>query len=69
MVEDENLTEEDVVKKLDAITTKAKFRAFGQKSQARRIEDILKASQGLDDEVSVKELMRKQYDSTESEIN
>ena len=75
MVEDENLTEEDVVKKFDAITTKAKFRAFGKskpptkKAHAQRMEDRLKAAQGLDDEVSVKELMRKQYDTMEAEIN
>jgi exonuclease III len=75
LVEDENLSEEELVKRFDAVANKVKFKAFGktkpmtQKAESRRLEVRLKAAQGLDDEECVKELMRKQYDTMEEEIN
>ena len=35
----------------------------------RRLEDRLKAAQGLDDENKIRDLRRKQYDDMEEEIN
>ena len=75
IVEDESLSGEVVMRKFDAITNKVKFRAFGKtkpmtdKAETRRLEDRLKSAQGLDDEDSVKRLMRKQYETMEEEIN
>ena len=56
IVEDESLAEEAVVNKFDAITNKAKFKAFGKskpltkKAETQRLEDKIKAAQGMDDE-------------------
>ena len=53
------------IKKFDAVTKKAKVQAFGKsepltaKAETRRLEDIIKAAQGIDDEKRVKELLRK----------
>ena len=72
---DDSLSEKEVVKKFDAITKKAKFKAFGKskpltsKANTRRPEDRLKAAQGMDDKTRVKELLRKQYNTMEAEIN
>ena len=75
IVEDKTLYEDEVVKRFDSTTTKMKFKAFGKtkpvlrKSADHRLEERLKAAQGLDDEPRVKELMRKQHDTIEMEIN
>ena len=51
------------------------FKAFGNskpmtaRAEARRLEDKLKAAQGLDSEERVRALMKKQYSSMEEEIN
>ena len=56
VVEDKDLSEEEVVKKFDSVANKAKFKAFGNskpmtaRAEARRLEDKLKAAQGLDKE-------------------
>ena len=75
IVEDKTLSEDEVVKRFDSTTTKMKFKAFGKtkpvsrKSADQRLEERLKAAQGLDDEPRVKELMRKQHNTIEMEIN
>ena len=75
VTEDNTLNVDEVMKKIDAIMDKAKFKAFGkskpmtQKAVERRLEIRLKAAQGLDEEDKVKELMRKQYNDMEEEIN
>ena len=73
--ENEGLSIEEVMKKNDAIMNKVKFQAFGKskpitkKALNRRLEDRLRAAQGLDDEEKLKELRRKHYDDMEEEIN
>ena len=75
IIENKNISEEEVMKKIDTITDKVKFKAFGKskpitlKAEQQRLETRLKAAQGLDGEQAVKDLMRKQYDSMEREIN
>ena len=75
IIENKNISEEEVMKKIDTITDKVKFKAFGKskpltlKAEKQRLETRLKAAQGLDGEQAVKDLMRKQYDSMEREIN
>ena len=75
ITENEGLDIEDVMKQNEAIMTKVKFKAFGkskpisQKALSRRMEDRIKAAQGLDDEEKIRELRRKQYNDMEEEIN
>ena len=75
VTENVSLNVEDMMKKNDSITQKVKFKAFGQskamtkKAISRRLEDRLRAAQGLDDEDKLKELRRKHYEDMEEEIN
>ena len=75
IIEDKSISEEEVMKKIDTITDKVKFKAFGKskpitlRTEKQRLAIRLIAAQGLDGEQSVKDLMRKQYDSLEIEIN
>ena len=62
VVDDKDMTEEEVVKKFDAVANKGKFKSFGKskpmttKAVARRLEDQLKAAQGLDSDERVRAL-------------
>ena len=73
IVEDRNISEEEVVRKFDAIANKVKFKAFGKtkpltaRAEARRLEDRLKAAQGLDFEERVNALVRK-HDSMQETL-
>ena len=46
-----------------------KTKPLTARAEARRLEDRLKAAQGLDSEERVKALVRKQYDSMQEDIN
>ena len=75
ITDNQALDAETIMKKNDAIMNKVKFKVFGKskqmtkKASERRLEDRLKAAQGLDSEEKVRDLMRKQYNSMEEEIN
>ena len=75
VVDDAQLSEEEVMTKFDAVVKKVKFKAFGkskprtEKAEARGLEVRLKAAQGLDSEENVNTLMRKQYEAIEDDIN
>ena len=59
VTEDEGLNIDEVMNKNEAIMNKVKFKAFGkskppaQKSTNRRLEDRMKAAQGLDSEEKI----------------
>ena len=75
VTKDKDLDIEAVMKKTEAMMNKVKFKAFGkskpttEKALSRRLEDRLKAAQGLEDKEKIKELRRRQYDMMEEEIN
>ena len=75
IIDDESRSIEEVMKKVDAIMDSVKFQAFGKtkpmtkKAIQRRLEVRLAAAQGLDGQEKVREIMRKQFDQLEDEIN
>ena len=75
IIEDKNLTKNQIMKKFDNLQNSVKYRAFGKTKpmtnakRKRRLEERLKAAEGLDEDDKVKEVMRKQYDEMEEKIN
>ena len=74
IIDDETLSIEDVMRKVDSKMNNAKFYAFGKtkpitrKASERRLEVRLAAAQGLDGDQKVRDLMRKQFEQLEEEI-
>ena len=73
-IDDETLSIDEVMKKVDNTMNSVKFKSFGKtkpitkKASVRRLEVRLAAAQGLDGDEKVKELMKKQFDQLEEEI-
>ena len=74
IIDDDTLSIEDVMRKVDSKMNNAKFYAFGKtkpitrKASERRLEVRLAAAQGLDGDQKVRDLMRKQFEQLEEEI-
>ena len=74
IIDDETLSIEDVMRKVDSKMNNAKFYAFGKtkpitrKASERRLEVRLAAAQGMDGDQKVRDLMRKQFEQLEEEI-
>ena len=75
VIDDDTMSIEEVMKKIYAIMDSVKFKAINKtkpmtkKATHRRLEIRLAAAQGLDDQEKVRELMNKQFDQLEEEIN
>ena len=75
VIDDETKSIEEVMKKVDSIMDSVKYKAFDKtkpmtkKANQRRLEIRLAAAQGLDDQEKFRELMRKQFEQLEEEIN
>ena len=75
VVENKTLSNEDVIRKFDGLQNTIKYKAFGKTrpvtkaASNRKLEIRLKTAAGLDDDEKVKEVMRKQMNEMEKQIN